>query len=712
MDHAAALQEMLTADPISDLTDTTTTHHRRFSLPTSSTSPTDLTATAAIHMNVNLNHHLHHHQQNHHNNNTPSGTTAATSSGNYRRSSDTATSILENESLNSLINGMAPEPLERWNSLVTSSTTTAPTSSGDNNHTHSNRHGLNNRTSFIMTNNNPMHSTNQYELLSHVPPPPHNPSQSTTRSMTTDNNHHHSTISDRLNITSLWDILNAAPSDPSSIYPTTTNNTSTSRTLPSALDRNFETDSLWRASRLEDANGGFDDEDDISVTSPLFDTASSATANATTGSISFRPTVPRGRRLRSSMGGTTSSVETDAAVNHESGGIGGALVMEREYSLSSPISDVIQEGHSQNQREVVEEERRNVEGEEADSKPPASIFVNVNNNSNNSRNGNGGNRSRSGNSNPPPPSHRMMRRSVYRQLRDSAINAATTTTTTTTTTSSPDPTPSSRIQTLRSATRSSGFSNTSNSTSRARNGNSRTSASSNTATRNSSTSRPNTRAYRKRNRNEISIPSSKKAKSTPDSNSVKTEPSTTNNNNNATTTPSSKKSCKSNTEPTKTPKKEEPNEDSKCCICLDVPTSFELAKIDGCSHLYCFSCIEEWAKRENTCPQCKTRFTEIKRVHKVKTGKRKRGTKGGKDSCNVKKVKDRDQRSDYRQQNHLQNIVGTFKQTEGQISLLIRLFCGSYISLVPIHLISSFLANLEFHYTHQNSSYGSQRTWP
>ena len=103
------------------------------------------------------------------------------------------------------------------------------------------------------------------------------------------------------------------------------------------------------------------------------------------------------------------------------------------------------------------------------------------------------------------------------------------------------------------------------------------------------------------------------------------------------------------------------DESKKCCICLDIPKHSELAQLDGCSHPYCFDCIAQWAERENTCPQCKSRFSEIKRVNKMKK-KRGKGSPTGGESCsssaNVKKVKDRDQGSDYRSQNHLQSLLG------------------------------------------------------
>ena len=71
------------------------------------------------------------------------------------------------------------------------------------------------------------------------------------------------------------------------------------------------------------------------------------------------------------------------------------------------------------------------------------------------------------------------------------------------------------------------------------------------------------------------------------------------------------------------------------------PDRTEVSSIDGCDHLYCFSCIGQWSERENSCPLCKTRFTKITRVHPQK--KKKGETKPVK---NTKRVKTRDQRTD------------------------------------------------------------------
>ena len=77
-----------------------------------------------------------------------------------------------------------------------------------------------------------------------------------------------------------------------------------------------------------------------------------------------------------------------------------------------------------------------------------------------------------------------------------------------------------------------------------------------------------------------------------------------------------------------------------CCVCVCEPEKEEVSSINGCDHLFCFDCIGKWADRENTCPLCKTRFTSISRVHKVKK------RKGEKTVANSKRVKQRDQRAD------------------------------------------------------------------
>lgn len=60
---------------------------------------------------------------------------------------------------------------------------------------------------------------------------------------------------------------------------------------------------------------------------------------------------------------------------------------------------------------------------------------------------------------------------------------------------------------------------------------------------------------------------------------------------------------------------ESPPADFTCAICLDAPSCMsEVASIGGCTHRFCFDCIDRWAETENRCPCCKTRFRTIDRV--------------------------------------------------------------------------------------------------
>lgn len=55
-----------------------------------------------------------------------------------------------------------------------------------------------------------------------------------------------------------------------------------------------------------------------------------------------------------------------------------------------------------------------------------------------------------------------------------------------------------------------------------------------------------------------------------------------------------------------------------CAVCLDFPDDPKhIASVSGCNHRFCYSCIENWAKKgNNTCPLCKSAF------HLVASGNR------------------------------------------------------------------------------------------
>ena len=48
-----------------------------------------------------------------------------------------------------------------------------------------------------------------------------------------------------------------------------------------------------------------------------------------------------------------------------------------------------------------------------------------------------------------------------------------------------------------------------------------------------------------------------------------------------------------------------------CCICMSDIDPRNVATINSCEHTYCKSCINEWRKTQNSCPQCRKVFTEI-----------------------------------------------------------------------------------------------------
>eukprot|EP00903_Cladosiphon_okamuranus_P005493 g5476.t1 len=81
-----------------------------------------------------------------------------------------------------------------------------------------------------------------------------------------------------------------------------------------------------------------------------------------------------------------------------------------------------------------------------------------------------------------------------------------------------------------------------------------------------------------------------------------------------------------------------------CMICLeklhDVSEGGRaklLGVLDSCSHRYCYTCILEWSKITNKCPQCKARFHTIKAIKELRRSNDKyRGV--------AVRVEDRDQR--------------------------------------------------------------------
>ncbi len=56
------------------------------------------------------------------------------------------------------------------------------------------------------------------------------------------------------------------------------------------------------------------------------------------------------------------------------------------------------------------------------------------------------------------------------------------------------------------------------------------------------------------------------------------------------------------------------NEDKKFCSICYSDLNFIVARIDSCSHEFCFECLWEWSKVTNSCPLCKEEFLKITKM--------------------------------------------------------------------------------------------------
>ena len=50
-----------------------------------------------------------------------------------------------------------------------------------------------------------------------------------------------------------------------------------------------------------------------------------------------------------------------------------------------------------------------------------------------------------------------------------------------------------------------------------------------------------------------------------------------------------------------------------CVICLE--SIRYQGSLSVCSHSFCFECILEWSKVDNSCPLCKSKFRCVRKVH-------------------------------------------------------------------------------------------------
>jgi len=79
--------------------------------------------------------------------------------------------------------------------------------------------------------------------------------------------------------------------------------------------------------------------------------------------------------------------------------------------------------------------------------------------------------------------------------------------------------------------------------------------------------------------------------------------------------------------PIETPKKDVPQQ---CTICFE--NIQEKAALDSCLHNFCFECIFQWSKMNNTCPLCKARFHKLTKAEPKKKQKKTEKRKNLQDS--------------------------------------------------------------------------------
>lgn len=58
------------------------------------------------------------------------------------------------------------------------------------------------------------------------------------------------------------------------------------------------------------------------------------------------------------------------------------------------------------------------------------------------------------------------------------------------------------------------------------------------------------------------------------------------------------------------PKRVRVSAKTTCSICLEDRYKRRMTRLE-CGHHFCKSCIKKWAKHQNTCPQCRKRFTRL-----------------------------------------------------------------------------------------------------
>ena len=51
---------------------------------------------------------------------------------------------------------------------------------------------------------------------------------------------------------------------------------------------------------------------------------------------------------------------------------------------------------------------------------------------------------------------------------------------------------------------------------------------------------------------------------------------------------------------------------SQCFTCLDKPSTLKRASVNGCTHIFCSTCVDKWSKEDKSCPLWRKHFDQIR----------------------------------------------------------------------------------------------------
>ena len=69
----------------------------------------------------------------------------------------------------------------------------------------------------------------------------------------------------------------------------------------------------------------------------------------------------------------------------------------------------------------------------------------------------------------------------------------------------------------------------------------------------------------------------------------------------------------------------------RCSVCFDLLV--QPTRVDGCAHVFCYSCISTWNMRSNSCPMCRAVISDLVIAACTKTARAQNITRPWLDKC-------------------------------------------------------------------------------